>query len=325
MKKIVTIFAACIILLLSFALSACSSNDGDDTSADLVLNRSTLSMVIGDVYTLTTSITPKDMSDCEVSWKNSNAEVILCENGKITAIGIGNSVVEATIPGGSRFVCRIEVKENLSNMYVLEGECKDIRVKQFAGYFDDADYISTDASVLAVSEVDGFVRLEGLAPGKTHVKLCSGDDVLEYRQVIVIPKDTLGVQVDFPDLPVSTRYEKGNYVTEMSIYDIQVDKNADSEFLDAGMVRVNVTFKFKKTYDSDGNDAKNPVAFVFELYSGEADGMLRSYRIVEPNVSVNDFSDTEKELSYTYSFDAVLDMGDGARTFTFVIENNNGK
>ena len=313
MKKILLL--ALVIIALAFTLVSCSPASSTNTSASLVVNRSTISMTVGDTYTLKTGITPAQYKDLEVSWTNSDESVVKCEGGKLTALSVGSAVIKASIETGDSFTCRVEVKESLGNLYLLKGQSIEVNKESFKGYFDTASYVSTNAEAVSVTDGEDKLVLRGLSAGSSFIKLTSGEDSIEYCKAVVLPDDSYGISVTLPELPLSVTYEREGFSTEVEVFDITVEKDARAEYLAGGFVRVTVTFKYKKVSDTAGADATNPVCFDFELYSEQTEGMIKGYRVLKGSLSASD----GEELEYTYVFDAMLDTGDGRRDFTFVI------
>lgn len=91
---------------------------GINTSS-IKLNKANLTMLKGDTYNLTATITPTNASNKNIIWKSSDKSVaIVNESGVITAIGSGNAEITAiTQDGGYIAVCSVNVKnqEDIKN------------------------------------------------------------------------------------------------------------------------------------------------------------------------------------------------------------------
>lgn len=73
------------------------------------LDRSSLSLTKGDVYTLNATVKPDDATDKTVSWKSSNTAVATVDsNGKVKAIAGGSATITATA-GGVSAKCSVTV------------------------------------------------------------------------------------------------------------------------------------------------------------------------------------------------------------------------
>lgn len=77
-----------------------------DTSADVVpvtaitLNQNSASLTIGDVLTLTPTITPDNADDPSVTWTSSDKTVATVTNGVVTALKVGTATITASANGG---------------------------------------------------------------------------------------------------------------------------------------------------------------------------------------------------------------------------------
>lgn len=77
----------------------------------VTLNKTSLSLVENETYTLTYTVKPSNASDKSVTWKSSNASVATVTNsGKVTAIKKGNAVITVkTNDGGYTAECDVTV------------------------------------------------------------------------------------------------------------------------------------------------------------------------------------------------------------------------
>lgn len=91
------------------AIASCSTDEQYEMN-EISLDKSTLTLVLGDTETLTT--TP---SSTQIEWISSNTDVITVTNGVITAVGLGDAIVNAKI-GNSRAFCEISVIETPINV-----------------------------------------------------------------------------------------------------------------------------------------------------------------------------------------------------------------
>ncbi len=75
------------------------------------LNKTSLSLKVGEKATLTATVTPSNASNKKVSWGTSDASVATVDiNGKITAVGEGSATVTVTSADGSKkAICTVTV------------------------------------------------------------------------------------------------------------------------------------------------------------------------------------------------------------------------
>ncbi len=98
---VVLIAAAVAVYFLFFNKTPIDSIDLDDDS---------LTMEIGDVYTLDYEITPDDATELELTWKSDDKSVATVRDGKVTAVDEGTCTITVTAESGATDTCKITVK-----------------------------------------------------------------------------------------------------------------------------------------------------------------------------------------------------------------------
>ena len=75
------------------------------------LDRESLSLIIGETTSLTSTVYPENAANKNVSWSSSNNDVAIVDsNGQITAIGIGKATITVTTEdGGKTATCAVSV------------------------------------------------------------------------------------------------------------------------------------------------------------------------------------------------------------------------
>lgn len=313
MKKAVRIFAVILFIFLAFALVSCSDEPKSESS--LVLDRSSIKLSVGDIYVIGARLIPmpKDNVMPEIVWKSSNESVVSCEGGKITALAEGKVNITAKIENGPYAVCNVEVTKKAESLYVLEGESITLDTVTTDSHFDSLQYVSSNPEIATVEHSDGAVRVNAIAPGKCAVRLSSGENSFAYRNIIVLSMDNLGVNIEHGEFPVRVKYDSGAYTAEAEIFDFAVEKDASREFLDLGKVRLTVSFKYKKVADSEGADSTNRTEFLFAVFCKDLEKNVHEAQIVTEYVKID-----AKTQEYVCILDALLDTGDGQRSFEFL-------
>ena len=77
----------------------------------ITLNKTSLSLIIGESSTINATVNPNDATDKTLTWSSSQTSVATVDqNGKVTAISIGNSII--TVKAGNiEATCSVSVKE----------------------------------------------------------------------------------------------------------------------------------------------------------------------------------------------------------------------
>lgn len=155
----------------------------DDNSIpvnDVLLDKTTLTLIEGEEYILTASIIPEDATNNNLKWTTSNFNIASVEdNGKIIAKKSGNAVVTVTTEdGGYSKNCEITVKPTLvkieaekENIKVKEGQSEDIRIKVY--YSDESSEFLTEGIIWDSKNKDIAAvnngKIEGLSIGETII------------------------------------------------------------------------------------------------------------------------------------------------------------
>ncbi|MCR5506169.1 MAG: Ig-like domain-containing protein [Bacilli bacterium] len=84
------------------------------------LDSTSLSLEVGDTYTLTATVTPSDATDSSVTWSSSNKKVATVSNGLITAKGTGSATITAKA-GNYTATCKVTVSEASSEEVSVTG------------------------------------------------------------------------------------------------------------------------------------------------------------------------------------------------------------
>ncbi|MBR4444650.1 MAG: Ig-like domain-containing protein [Solobacterium sp.] len=83
------------------------------------LNKNTLALLEGETETLTATVTPENADDKSVTWSSSDASVAKVDNGKVTAIKAGTTVIKVTTKdGGYTAECKVTVTKKEETVHV---------------------------------------------------------------------------------------------------------------------------------------------------------------------------------------------------------------
>ena len=85
---------------------------GGSAVTGITLSQHELSLLKGASATLTAEVTPSDASNKNFSWQSDNEEVAKVENGLVTAVGKGETIIRVTTEdAGKTDECKVQVKE----------------------------------------------------------------------------------------------------------------------------------------------------------------------------------------------------------------------
>lgn len=86
----------------------------DIKSLDIYLNKSSMSMYVGDSDVLIATITPSDVSNNQVVWSTTDSSIAAVDNGVVIATGNGIAVIDATTTDGTNLSasCQVHVRRH---------------------------------------------------------------------------------------------------------------------------------------------------------------------------------------------------------------------
>ena len=115
MKRNNLILTAMLTIALCF--TACSSSDEPENSeiavTSVTLNKTTLTLAVGDNETLTATIAPTNATNKTVTWSSSNNSIATVDNnGKVSAIAEGTATITAKSANNKTATCAVTVRLN---------------------------------------------------------------------------------------------------------------------------------------------------------------------------------------------------------------------
>lgn len=84
----------------------------------VILSKTSLDLIVGQEETITAEVLPSNATYSSVSWKSTNTSVATVNNGKITALSEGTTIISAAA-GGVTATCQVSVKEIKAESIVL--------------------------------------------------------------------------------------------------------------------------------------------------------------------------------------------------------------
>lgn len=109
-----------------------SNSNSNILVTDVKLNKTSLSLKVGETYTLIASVQPSSATDKSVTWTSSNTDVAnVSASGKITAQKPGTTTITvSTKDGNKKATCKVTVNPKITTNYIkLDNISKE--VKQF--------------------------------------------------------------------------------------------------------------------------------------------------------------------------------------------------
>ncbi len=112
LKRAVTLLMTALLLFTAFSANTVTLAAGKKISS-IKLNKTNLTVYIGNTYKLTATVLPTDASNKKLTWSTSDKNIVTVSSGKITGKKAGSATVTAKAQDGSgkKAVCKITVKK----------------------------------------------------------------------------------------------------------------------------------------------------------------------------------------------------------------------
>lgn len=146
----------------------------------ITLDRSTVSLKVGQSVTLTATVNPSEATDKTVTWTSSNPSVATVENGIVKAIKVGSATITAKA-GGKIATCSVTVEATPVTSITLDKTTASLKVGQsvtLTATVNPSD--ATDKTVTWTSSNPSFATVENgkvkaIKVGSTTITAKAGD------------------------------------------------------------------------------------------------------------------------------------------------------
>lgn len=189
MKK----FVILTLLMGAMLTVGCKKQTVDITS--ISLNKTTLTLIVGEFETLEATIKPENAEDPSISWKSSNQQVaVVNENGKVVAVAPGNAVISAVSKNGVSAKCNVtvsgiditELRVEPASLRLFVGKHSTLSVTVVPAIATDHSY-TFESSNPSVALVDENGKVTGVSAGSTSIKVSSKNGISASCEVVVEP------------------------------------------------------------------------------------------------------------------------------------------
>lgn len=153
-----------LLLTGAFALASCDKDDTGPVAVERVtLDRSTLTLVVGQEAVLTATVAPDDAENRTVAWSSSDPSIAtVSDAGKVKAIALGSATITASAGGGKSATCTVTVDPTPVESVTLDQTELTLKRSQNAtltatvlpddAAFPAVGWTSSDPSIAAVSD-----------------------------------------------------------------------------------------------------------------------------------------------------------------------------
>ncbi|MDR1347994.1 MAG: SUMF1/EgtB/PvdO family nonheme iron enzyme [Prevotellaceae bacterium] len=116
-----------MLLVTAFAAVVCTSCSKDDPApvqvSDVTLDKTTLTLIVGESETLTATVMPDNAADKTVTW-TSNATAVAtvdASTGEVTAVASGTATITAATANGKTATCEVTVEYPIETVLIPKG------------------------------------------------------------------------------------------------------------------------------------------------------------------------------------------------------------
>lgn len=190
--------------------------------SEVVLNKSRLSLAVGESSVLTAEVLPSDAANKTVTWRSENTKVATVSNGRVTAVGEGSTTITASC-GGASASCTVTVEQeevkvtgislNKKSLSLKVGETAALSAAVTPSNATDENIVwrSEDKKVATVANG----KVTGVGKGTTTITASCGDmtascsvSVVEEkpRSEVHFERVTIYFQDQFTDVPANQWY-----------------------------------------------------------------------------------------------------------------------
>lgn len=218
-----------------------------DVVSELILNKTSVNMIVGDKTKIDYTINPSTASNKKVNWTTSDSKIATVDsNGNITAVGEGTATITATSNGNDKISSKVQVTVTNPKITIQNGtsasmiECSKLQLFTDTGSLDskvtfkstDEDILKVDSNGLVTAVKEGSAKV--IATYEVYKKTASIEisvNKLEDDEKIEIEgyKEQNGVISKFARETNPTDFAKNIKVSE----DLKVKVNTD-KFVGSG-------------------------------------------------------------------------------------------
>ena len=164
--------------------------DGEDPTGSIALNKDSIELHVGEQIRLIATITPPSSVLDSIRWQSTDHCIAIVENGKVTAIGIGECDIIATCSEMSA-VCHVKVlaPQIIITLDQTEARVLPNHILTITPYstieLPELTVYSSDPTVAAARVMNGKVQIVGIKEGTTTITVASSDGTAQPATCLV--------------------------------------------------------------------------------------------------------------------------------------------
>ncbi len=175
-------------------------------TGSVTLDKTTLSLAVGETAQLTATVKPDDATDKNVMWTSSNESVAKVDNGKVTAVMSGNATITAKC-GGKTAECVVTVSVpvssitlDITSISLTVGETAQLTATVKPDNATDKTVVWTSSDESVAKVVNGKVTAH--KSGTTSIAARCGSKSAECIVTVIVPVSSVTLDRNDLMLPV---------------------------------------------------------------------------------------------------------------------------
>ena len=224
----------------------------------ITLKDSKLTMNINDKYHLTTTITPSNATDQNVTWESSDESVVtVSENGVINAKKEGNAIITVTtVDGSKKATCQITVTNNKTDVVLSNINTLSLLVLS-EGKLDFFSPEIENYNVVVPSNVDSISIYSTLTDAKSKYVEGYGNRTVDLNNTdteILIKVKAENGDIKTYTINITREFEASAIISNITINNYEIDFNSS-------ILEYNIKIKDEKKLDFNIELAKEEYSY----------------------------------------------------------------
>jgi uncharacterized repeat protein (TIGR02543 family) len=225
-KSIALVGILIVLTVLGLLFATCSDPLGDPTDGNpvpvtgITLNKTSLSLAVGQEETLAPTVTPSDATNKAVTWLSSDTSKATVANGVVKAVAAGTArITVTTVDGGFTANCNVTVRAAGSAELAVTGVTLDHTTlilivggsQTLTATVEPEDATvktvgwASNAPTIAIVDADGKVEAKAAGTAKITVTTDDGDFTAECAVTVTLVPVSIAVTTP----PAKTLYAAG--------------------------------------------------------------------------------------------------------------------
>ena len=283
-----------IAVLIILSLSSCGETENDPNGSASVgptsieLSKVTHTMSIGETFDLEATVYPADKKDIPISWETSNAAVATCNDGKITAKGVGVAVIKAKTETSKPATCTVTVIEKPLSSSDLKDKVK-FELPELPIKINYTDPATKHSSVISINDIT-ILRTES-KNDQTGEDVCRV--VVKFQLVKIFDDSAEGLSPSFFKAEIYDENDTLGAIYEFSLSGDKTIKNGQiintSSYLSIAENEIGFIFDVRNYKSETGRNLR------IELLGMDSDDVVEDVPDVPDTPECTEHTDVNKD------------------------------